>query len=80
MEDGAAQEACRALRKNSDARTIALATGMMFLSAISADAAGLFHHANVKSGNPLNGTVTSIGCDPWYCDLRQPGNVKAPPN
>jgi hypothetical protein len=55
-ENGAVQEACRALRKNSDARTIALATGMMFLSAISADAAGLFHHANVKSGNPLNGT------------------------
>jgi hypothetical protein len=33
---------CRALRKNSAARTIGLATGMMFLSAISAAAADYF--------------------------------------
>jgi hypothetical protein len=51
QEDGAAQDTCRALRKNSDARTIASAKGMIFLSAISAAAAGLFHHANVKSGS-----------------------------
>jgi hypothetical protein len=52
QDDGAAQDACRALRKNSDARTIDLTTGMMFLSAIGAAAAGLFHHANVKSASP----------------------------